>query len=62
MIRDNNATTNPKEFAHANGVDANLANLIKSREFAVEKQAQGKDMSVLIAWYDEQIARMKAIR
>ncbi len=62
MIRDTNTTTNPNEFAHANGVDANLANLYKSRDFALEKQKKGKDMSVLIAWYDEQIARMKFIR
>ena len=62
MIRDSQATLNGNNSPHANAVDAELDNLRKSREFAVEKQKKGHNVNALLAYYDERIAHLMTLR
>jgi predicted ATP-binding protein involved in virulence len=62
MIRDSRATLNDNTSPHANAVDAELDNLRRSREFAVERQKKGQNVDALLAYYDEHIARLMALR
>ena len=62
MIRDTDTTRKPGERTYGNAVDSDLAALRKSREFALERQKLGDDVSALLAYYDERIARLLHVR
>jgi len=62
MIRDTDTNRKPGEASYGNAVDADLAALRKSRAFAVERQKLGEDVSALLAYYDEKIARLLHLR
>ena len=60
MIRDTSSTTKkPGEKVYGNAIEADLAALQRSREFAVQEQEKGHDRSALIAHYDERIAKLR---
>lgn len=62
MIRDTDTHKRPGERTYGNAVDSDLASLRKGREFAVERQKLGEDVSALLAYYDERIARLLHVR
>lgn len=59
MIRDLNVLQKPGEKRYGNNIEAELAALIKNRDFALEQEKKGRDVKALLAYYDEQIARMR---
>lgn len=63
MIRETQTSMQqPGEKVHGNAVDAELASLQKSRDYAIERQKLGEDVSALLAYYDEKIARLMYVR
>lgn len=62
MIRDTDTNRNPNEKDHGNAIGADLAHVTKARQYALELQAKGRNVDVLLAIYDEQIARLKGMK
>jgi hypothetical protein len=59
MIHNTDTLNKPGERQYGNSIEAGIAALQKNRTFALERQKKGFDVTALLAYYDEQIARLK---